>query len=92
MLIFFRNLAYGVAIIAGLASVYITLGTLNGRLSGGLTLANRPWAISLAVFAAAVVVGVPLQIAMLARRRRARPWRSDVSGRGWVQDPPDAED
>jgi hypothetical protein len=45
-----------------MASIFITLGTLNGRLPGGLTLANKPWVIAVGLFVAAAVVSLVLKI------------------------------
>jgi hypothetical protein len=43
-------------ILSGIASLFITLGTLNHRVPGGLTLANKPWSIAVGVFGLSVLV------------------------------------
>jgi hypothetical protein len=57
-----KRISFLVMLLSGIASIFITLGTLNGRLPGGLTLANKPWTIAVSVFGAAVVVSVLLKI------------------------------
>lgn len=86
MLLIFRDIFYGAAILAGLGVVYTTLGTLNGRLPGGFTPDNRPWAICIVVLVIALVGCSATKAILLVRRRHQKPFRSHTSGRGWVQD------
>jgi hypothetical protein len=57
-----KRFSYIVMILSGIASLFITLGTLNGRVPGGLTLANKPWAIAVGVFGASILISILLKI------------------------------
>jgi hypothetical protein len=57
-----KRISFAVMILSAIASIFITLGTLNGRVPGGLTLHNTPWAIAVGIFAASVLLSFVLKI------------------------------
>ena len=57
-----KRVSFAVMLLSAIASIFITLGTLNGRLPGGLTLANKPWLIAVSIFGVSVTVVVVLKL------------------------------
>ena len=57
-----KRVSFAVLLLSGLASLYLTLGTLNGRVPGGLTPMNKPWLIAVSVFGISVILTVALKL------------------------------
>ena len=57
-----KRISFGVMLLSGLASLFMTAGTLNGRLPGGLTPMNKPWLIAVSVFGGSLALTVVLKL------------------------------
>jgi hypothetical protein len=57
-----KRISFGLMVLSAIASVFTTLGTLNGRLSGGFTTHNTAWAIAVGIFAGSVLVSFVLKV------------------------------
>ncbi len=57
-----KRISFAVMVLSAIVSIFLTLGTLNGRLPGGFTLDNRPWAIAVGIFAASILLSFVLKV------------------------------
>jgi hypothetical protein len=57
-----KRFFFATMLLGGIASVFISLGTLNGRVPGGFTLHNTPWSIAVGVFGVSVVMSFILKL------------------------------
>jgi hypothetical protein len=57
-----QRLFFTTSLLSGIVSLFVTLGTLNGRVPGGLTLHNRTWTIVVGVFVVSVVISIILKV------------------------------